>query len=315
MTEETPNTKNPVILFIHGGAWHVGDKHYARFPAMALSETGGYTVVATSYRQSTISDEQLESILLITMSVMLLIAITSRTITQMMVILILTVLVVAFFLVLWYAVPREKIRHPDHVLDVARALRWTVDHCAEYHGDVNRIYVVGHSAGGHLATLISTNRFWLEHEGLDLSVIKGCVGISGVYSDQRLMETHIGRQLLFNSFNHREKYYDAFPIYNVDSLTPPHLLINGGHDISLKRHTYDYHFALLEKGVFSQVEYFSQRDHWNICREWSSGQSNHAVFQKIQNFIQESTDFWETNMGQDRTKQLQRFALESRQMM
>jgi alpha-L-fucosidase 2 len=37
--------------------------------------------------------------------------------------------------------------------DVQTAIRWVKAHAAEFNGDPNRIVLVGHSAGGHLATL------------------------------------------------------------------------------------------------------------------------------------------------------------------
>src|SRR6185436_3705682 len=45
--------------------------------------------------------------------------------------------------------------HPAQIEDVAAAFAWTVRHIAEYGGDTNRLYVGGHSAGGHLAALLT----------------------------------------------------------------------------------------------------------------------------------------------------------------
>ena len=45
--------------------------------------------------------------------------------------------------------------HPAQIQDVAAAFAWTVRHIAEYGGDTNRIYVGGHSAGAHLAALLT----------------------------------------------------------------------------------------------------------------------------------------------------------------
>jgi acetyl esterase/lipase len=45
--------------------------------------------------------------------------------------------------------------HPAQIEDVAAAFAWTFRHVGEFNGDTNRIYVAGHSAGGHLAALLS----------------------------------------------------------------------------------------------------------------------------------------------------------------
>ena len=39
------------------------------------------------------------------------------------------------------------------VAEVRRSVRWLAEHLAEYGGDPNRLYVAGHSAGGHLTAM------------------------------------------------------------------------------------------------------------------------------------------------------------------
>ena len=46
--------------------------------------------------------------------------------------------------------------------DVAKALKWTKEHIAEYGGDNNQIFVAGHSAGGHLAALVSVDNVYFD---------------------------------------------------------------------------------------------------------------------------------------------------------
>lgn len=61
--------------------------------------------------------------------------------------------------------------------DVAKAIRWTHDHAKDYGGDPNTIFVMGHSAGAHLAALVCTDDRYLKAEGVSLSIIKGCVPV------------------------------------------------------------------------------------------------------------------------------------------
>src|SRR5262245_21362401 len=46
------------------------------------------------------------------------------------------------------------VKHPEHVKDVARAFAWTRKNIAAYGGDPDRIILAGHSAGGHLVSLL-----------------------------------------------------------------------------------------------------------------------------------------------------------------
>jgi len=63
--------------------------------------------------------------------------------------------------------------------DVARAIRWTHEHAAEYGGDPNTIFVMGHSAGAQLAALVCTDARYVTAEGLAPTLLKGCVAVDG----------------------------------------------------------------------------------------------------------------------------------------
>jgi acetyl esterase/lipase len=61
--------------------------------------------------------------------------------------------------------------------DIAKAIRWTHDHAKEFGGKPDSIFVMGHSAGAHLAALVCTDDRYLKAEGLSLSIVKGCVPV------------------------------------------------------------------------------------------------------------------------------------------
>lgn len=70
------------------------------------------------------------------------------------------------------AVPMNEI-----FADIAKSLRWTHDHAAEFGGDPNRIVIMGHSSGGQLAAYLAIDERPLKAEGLSLSMFKGCVPV------------------------------------------------------------------------------------------------------------------------------------------
>ncbi len=51
------------------------------------------------------------------------------------------------------------------VRDIAKSIRWVHDHIAEYGGDPERLFVMGHSAGAQLAALVCTDDRYLKAEG------------------------------------------------------------------------------------------------------------------------------------------------------
>src|SRR3954453_6057 len=78
------------------------------------------------------------------------------------------------------------VRHPEHAKDVARAFAWTVKNVDRYGGDPDRIILVGHSAGGHLAALLAADERYLKAPKLKLTdkqrqSLRGVVSLCGVY--------------------------------------------------------------------------------------------------------------------------------------
>ena len=68
------------------------------------------------------------------------------------------------------------VRHPAHAEDVAHALAWLVAHAKERGYDPKRIFVVGHSAGAHIAGTIATTPALLA-----FAQPAGFVGLEGIY--------------------------------------------------------------------------------------------------------------------------------------
>lgn len=63
----------------------------------------------------------------------------------------------------------------DMMGDLAKGMRWVREHVAEHRGDPERIVVMGHSAGAHLAALLCTDDRYLKAAGVPMNCLKGCV--------------------------------------------------------------------------------------------------------------------------------------------
>ena len=70
---------------------------------------------------------------------------------------------------------------PTGVKDVAAALKWIHDNIASHGGDPSRVFISGHSAGGHYATWMAVRDDWQEAAGVPADFIRGALPVSGVY--------------------------------------------------------------------------------------------------------------------------------------
>lgn len=108
-------------------------------------------------------------------------------------------------------------QHPAHIEDVAAALAWVHDHVADYQGDPNRIFVMGHSAGAHLAALVATDVRRLAKHGKTLQILKGVICLDTAAYDiaKHLSEDMAGRTaraIYTNAFGFEaEGWKDASP--------------------------------------------------------------------------------------------------------
>lgn len=70
-----------------------------------------------------------------------------------------------------------KSKFPAQANDVAAAVAWVYKNIAKYGGDPEKISLMGHSAGGHLAVLISSNEKYLQAQGLGLKNIRAVIAL------------------------------------------------------------------------------------------------------------------------------------------
>ena len=75
------------------------------------------------------------------------------------------------------------VTHPSHIKDVAAAVAWVHDNIDEYGGDPERIVIMGHSAGAHLAALVATDSRRLAFHRKSLGIIDAVILLDGAAYD------------------------------------------------------------------------------------------------------------------------------------
>ncbi|MFQ5972080.1 MAG: alpha/beta hydrolase [Alphaproteobacteria bacterium] len=120
---------------------------------------------------------------------------------------------------------------PRHVFpvgfeDSCRGLAWLYRHARDHGADPGRIFVGGHSAGGHYAALMAVRRDWQEALELPRDAIRGCLPISGVYILTEGSGLPMRPRFLGPDGNEEQ----ASPIHNIQGPPPPFLIAHGDQD-------------------------------------------------------------------------------------
>ena len=119
------NKRPPLIVFIHGGGWSIGDKRHAIGAKASYFVGKGYGFASLNYR----------------------------------------------------LVPQATVE--QQAADIASAIAKLRTHAIGSNYDGERIVLMGHSAGAHLAALVGTDPQYLKGAGVPMGAIKGIVLLDG----------------------------------------------------------------------------------------------------------------------------------------
>jgi acetyl esterase/lipase len=123
-----------------------------------------------------------------------------------------------------------KSRFPSFVEDGARAFKWTHDHAVQIGGRRLPIFVMGHSAGAHIAALLALDPDYLRAHELSTDAIAGVIGLAGPYTLDPLKWPGVKDIFAASS----AAPHSARPIKLVRAGAPPMLLLHGASDRVVK---------------------------------------------------------------------------------
>jgi acetyl esterase/lipase len=133
----------------------------------------------------------------------------------------------------------------------AKAVQWMKENIKEYGGDPDRIFVSGHSAGGHLAALITIRPEYFDSLSMP-DPVKGLILIDaagldmyGYLKEEKLNASH---SLLRTFTADENEWKQASPLYFLHPGMPPMLILMGEKTYeSIRKSTTKFVAALKEK--------------------------------------------------------------------
>ena len=111
--------------------------------------------------------------------------------------------------------------------EVAAAIKWTYENIEKYNGNPDQIFLMGHSAGGHLIALVGTNPKYLENTNLIKGIILNDAAGLDMNSFLEKYPPTKNRNYDVTWTKNPEKWKDASPIYFLSEKTPPIFMITG----------------------------------------------------------------------------------------
>ena len=153
--------------------------------------------------------------------------------------------------------PNVKI---DAILEDAKAApMWTLENKEKYGIETDNIFLMGHSAGAHMAAILVDNETIL---GESLKRINGFIGLAGPYD---FYPFNVNDTYLFELFDKKDNYYASQPIHFINGNEPPHLLLQGGNDTKVFVHNaVNLAAKLKEFKVENELVIFDKMSHAKI---------------------------------------------------
>ena len=156
---------------------------------------------------------------------------------------------------------QPEVGWPDQLRDVAHAVAWVSRRIADYGGDPESIFLIGHSAGAWLTAYTALNPEPLGELELGPDLLCGAIPVSGVAYDLTDQQTYeMGAELpyyeerLRNGDPGDDWLRDASVIPWISPRAPPFLLIYGSREWKALGHQHRLlDQALREAGVSSRL--------------------------------------------------------------
>ncbi|MBB6240213.1 acetyl esterase/lipase [Pedobacter sp. AK013] len=176
--------------------------------------------------------------------------------------------------------------------DCALVVKWVKAHIADYTANPDKIFVMGHSAGAHLAELINADPKYFKKAGIK-NPIKGVILNDPFGLDMHEYLTTAEKDHFYFDFirtftEQPEVWKAASPMYYVNNIKNPHLLFYGSKTYgAIKLQTPRLYEKLKANNVPVEIKEINGKSHVPMISQMIFG--GNQLYQDILDFIRKTS--------------------------
>ena len=144
-------------------------------------------------------------------------------------------------------------RLDEIVAEVRLAVAWVIDHAKEFGGDPGRVFVTGHSAGGHLTAM-----------AMDDGRVAGGIAISGIYDLEPIRLNYLNEKLRLDA---AEAARNSPILHLPPGASPLVVTVGLGELPELIRQSEEYARTWHQRGLSGEYLPLARHDHFSILEE------------------------------------------------
>jgi arylformamidase len=163
---------------------------------------------------------------------------------------------------------------------VRRAVAWVYQNASRFGGDASRLYVSGHSSGGHLAAVVVTTD-WKREFGITSPVVRGALCASGMYD---LYPVSLSARNRYVSFTD-QTVADLSPQRHLDRLDAPVIVAHGTLETpEFQRQAREFAAAVAAVGKSATLVVLDGYNHFDVAESLGNpyGVLGRAVLEQME---------------------------------
>src|SRR5262249_23387270 len=156
----------------------------------------------------------------------------------------------------------------DIVRQTRASIAWVYKNIIRYSGNPAKLYVSGHSAGGHLTAMALANDW--EKEGLPRNLIKGATATSGVYDLDVVMRISVNEQVRMTPEIARENSPSLHPPLPI---CPVIIAVGGAEPKGWQQMSEDYYKLCKQRGLDCEYLVVPGANHYTMSEHLADAKS------------------------------------------